>query len=269
LLLGFVCFWLLGLGAARAEPSAPQSDADRAIEEARGAQSQGRLEEAIAGYERAYESSGDPALLFTLGELLRQVNRDAAAVKMFRAYLRHDPRGKHQRSAEKQIDELSAPAAHAPATPAPAPASAPVQPLPGAAQGASTSETAPGPVPSAPLTAPAERPPVTTALIEVPAHPAVAQPPMPAWVPWTLTAATLALGVEAALSGLSASNHYDDLKSSCAQTTGCTSAQVDDVKSRARRANIFWALTGVAAVGAGVTIYINAEAAGMGGLWRF
>ena len=92
---------------------------------------------------------------------------------------------------------------------------------------------------------------------------------MPAWVPWTLTAATLALGVEAVLSGLSASNHYDDLKSSCAQTTGCTSVQVDDVKSRARRANIFWALTGVAAVGAGVTIYINTEAAGMGGLWRF
>ena len=127
--------WLLGLGAARAEPSAPQSDADRAIEEARGAQSQGHLEEAIAGYERAYESSGDPALLFTLGELLRQVNRDAAAVKMFRAYLRHDPRGKHQRSAEKQIDELSAPAAHAPATPAPAPASAPVQPLRGRGAG--------------------------------------------------------------------------------------------------------------------------------------
>ena len=94
--------------------------------------------------------------------------------------------------------------------------------------------------------------------------------PLPVWLPWALAGATLALGGAAAIAGQSASHRYDDLRLSCGQTPqGCASDQIDDVKSRADRANLLWALAGTAGLGAGVTGFLNVRAAGVSGLWRF
>jgi hypothetical protein len=89
-------------------------------------------------------------------------------------------------------------------------------------------------------------------------------------VPWAAAVTTVALGTAAVLSGLSTDKRYDDLKSSCGQTTeGCPADQVSDLRSRARTDTILWALTGVAALGTGITVYVNTSAAGASGLWAF
>ena len=91
-----------------------------------------------------------------------------------------------------------------------------------------------------------------------------------AWIPWALAGTTIALGVGAIVYGHSASNRYDDLSGSCGQTaTGCPSDQVQEVKSRAFKANVLWALAGLAAVGAGVVIYVDTRDAGLSALWTF
>ncbi len=118
--------------------------------------------------------------------------------------------------------------------------------------------TEPAPPPGADLTAPGT-PPVESA-----------GPPVPRWLPWALTGATVGLGIAAIASGMSASNRYDELHNSCGKMAGgCAASDIDDVKSRARRANILWLLTSAAAVGAGVTIYVNVNAAGASGVWNF
>ena len=104
----------------------------------------------------------------------------------------------------------------------------------------------------------------------MPPAPESAATPLPRWVPWALTAATVGLGVGAIVSGVSASNRYAELRDSCGRAAGgCAAGDIDDVRSQARRANILWLLTSAAAVGAGVTIYFNVNAAGASGLWSF
>jgi hypothetical protein len=95
-------------------------------------------------------------------------------------------------------------------------------------------------------------------------------PPLPRWVPWAGAVATVALGTVAIVSGLSASRRFDELKNSCGQTPdGCAADQVSDLRSRARSVGVLWALAGAAAVGTGITIYVNTSAAGFSGLWAF
>jgi hypothetical protein len=91
---------------------------------------------------------------------------------------------------------------------------------------------------------------------------------LPGWVPWALGGATLALATGTVISGLSASSRFDELKNSCGQS-GCTAAEIDDVKSRASRTNVLLALTGVAALGTGVAVYFTMDSAGATGQWRF
>jgi hypothetical protein len=82
--------------------------------------------------------------------------------------------------------------------------------------------------------------------------------------------ATVAFGVGAVASGLSASSRYDDLRGSCGQTPqGCSAADIDAVRSRARRANFFWAATAIAATATGVTAYVNTREVGLAALWGF
>jgi hypothetical protein len=179
----------------------------------------------------------------------------------------------------------SAPAPGAPRTVSPPPAIT-IPPAPPASGGASG-------IVAAPAARPTPRPVVQVppAFVPVPSntgarppspvvdlsHPASGSPAtptesarssLPSWVPWVLGGATLALATGTVISGLSASSRFDELKNSCGQT-GCTSAEIDDVKSRARRTNVLLALTGVAALGTGVAIYFTMDAAGATGQWRF
>ena len=81
---------------------------------------------------------------------------------------------------------------------------------------------------------------------------------------------TVATAASATVVGLQASSRYDDLKSTCGQTAaGCTSDQVDGVRSRDRTATILWVSAGVLAAATGVAIVVNTHAAGASALWRF
>ncbi len=272
-------------------PSAPSASA----EQGRSARAQGRFAEAIDAYARAYLESGDPNILFELGECQRSAGRDADAIRSFQNYLRRAPRGPHHRSAEQQLKELqilaSRPPSSAAAAPVmPPPAVAPVAPA------APVNAVAPPPVvpPPPPAAPPAQRempaPPAavpTVPMAAVAATPGaissppavdltatapapVATPPLQRWVPWSLAAATVALAGVAVWSGLSANERFNELQQSCGKTPqGCDDAATGDLKDRARRANVLWALTAVAAVGTGVTIYVNTSAAGVSGLWRY
>lgn len=280
---------------ARAESSEPP--AATLVERAVRAQSEERFTEAVDNYARAYQISGDPHLLFQIGQCQRAAGRDTEALRTLHNYLRRDPRGPYRDRAEKQIHELESSAGSGrgvrdAAVPLP-PAPAVVLPAPSAPP-APTSPPAPAspPAPVSPpalTSSPAASPPALTSLstpaqprpdlgpvptVDLRAAPAAATSatdlPVPRWIPWSLTAATVALGGVAIWSGVSANHQFDQLQQSCGRTPqGCDAAAVDDLRARARRTNILWAATGVAAIGAGVTIYVNTSAAGVSGLWKY
>lgn len=287
--------------AQTAEPTAEQM-----AEQARSAQAAGRFNDAIEAYARAYQLGGDANMLFYMAEAHRVAGHDAEAGRTFQTYLRRDPTGVHRDSAERQIKELEqkarggavarpvtpapvvplpvippaprvAPIVTAPPVSAPVSASpppAPTSPPSGAPAGSSNSPASTA-APSGWTTGPAATQTATTPPsvdLTTPALPPASTPglPMPRWVPWTLGAATVALGAGAIITGLSANHRFDELNTTCGRTAqGCGSEAIDDVRSRAHRATLLWALTGVAAVATGVTVFVNASAAGVSGLWAF
>ncbi|MFL5304381.1 MAG: tetratricopeptide repeat protein [Polyangia bacterium] len=259
-----------GLPAAHAQSGA-SPEASALVEQARDARARGRLAEAIDAYSRAYLEGGDPEILFELGECQRAAGREADASRSFQNYLRRAPRGPHHRRAEEQVNELQAAASRAPSTAGATPAK-PSLAVPLVAPAQAATPTAPAMVspPTAVATSGATFSPVAVGLTTVAAPAAPAGPPLPRWVPWSLAATTVVLAGVAAWAGWAANDRFDELQQSCGQTTGgCDADATRDLKDRARRANILWALTGVAAVGTGVTIYANTSAAGLSGLWRY
>jgi hypothetical protein len=151
--------------------------------------------------------------------------------------------------------------------PAPRPAVVVVKPAPPLAP--ALPPPAPEPPPS--VSPPSFTPAPTSVDIEAKASPGGSSAsPVHDWIPWTLAGVTVALAAGAVAYGLSASNRYDSLNTSCGQTpTGCSSDQVQEVKSRALKANVLWALAGVAAIGTGVVIYADTRDAGISALWTF
>jgi len=239
------------------------------VAQARQAYDAGRLREAIEGFKRAYELSGDLTLLFRLGEVSREAGQDVAALRFYRTYLARDLRGKHREAAERAAGDLELKMAK----PAPLPATArpPVVAHPVARQVA---------VPPAPVTAPSSpsSPPPASAVLpavdlraQAAADPAPRSgPPLPRWLPWAGVGATLALGAGAVVTGLGASQRYDELRRSCGQTVeGCAPSDIDQVKSRALTANLLWAAAGVGAVATGVVVFVNAREVGFSGAWSF
>jgi hypothetical protein len=288
------------LGSARVAAAAnasPSDPAKAALEQARRAEAANRSGEAIEALKRAYELSGDGELLFRLGELTRKSGQEVPALRFYRAYLTREPRGKHRPIAERQArllesrePKLAAPMAAPPSGslsfPPPAGASPPGQWQPekvpvGAATGSAAGAGSPnaGAQGTAPLALATTPPPMT----ENPSSPsvdlraqsapipeAVIEPPLPRWVPWTGLAATLALGAGATVSGISASHRHSELQSSCGSTAaGCSKADVDDLRSRARTTTLLWVGAGVMAAATGVSVYFNTREAGISGIWRF
>ena len=238
-----------GGGPVRAAPVATGAPPDvaaagqaqQAIELARQAEAAGRVEEAIAQLERAYEVGGDHELLFRLGELTSRVGQNVRALRLYRAYRMRDPDGTNRAVAEYRIAVLEG---RAPAF-----------------------ETAREPVPSAPLASPPTSGPAA-GLVAVGAP--GPSPPLPRWVPWAGLAATVGLAIAATLSGVSASDSYDQLRTSCGATSaGCAQGQIDDVRSSANRTTILWVAAGVFAAATGAGFYVNTREAGFSGAWRF
>lgn len=276
------CSWLLAFAVALAINLAPaevrgQSPAaGEVLAQARQAYDAGRLQEAIEGFKRAYELSGDLTLLFRLGEVSREVGQDVAALRFYRTYLARDPRGQHREAAERAVSDLELKMAK------PGPPIAPARPPVMASQVASqparpvARQVAPALTPVAPPSS-SSPPPASAALpaVDLRAQPAAdpaprSGPPLPRWLPWAGLGATLALGAGAVATGLGASHRYDELRASCGQTVeGCAQSDIDQVKSRALTANLLWAAAGVGAVATGVVVFVNAREAGFAGAWSF
>jgi hypothetical protein len=276
---------------AQAAPVASVATAAGIAEKARRAFNLGHAQEAIEGFSQAYEMSGEAKLLFDIAEAHRALGHQAQALRMYQNYLRRDPDGQHREMAKKQIRELeSGGQSNEHATASPALVATPLPRPPGPAPAPARTELAVRPAQSPPPTTPAPQPwPASSSPLMLAAEPApTAAPtgvdlegkPGPAaassansvhpWIPWALAGTTIALGAGAIVYGRSASSRYDDLSGSCGQTaTGCTSDQVQEVKSRAFKANVLWALAGLAAVGTGVVIYVDARDAGLSALWTF
>jgi tetratricopeptide (TPR) repeat protein len=241
------------------------------VEQARRAYDAGRKQEAIDGYKRAYELSGDLSLLFRLGEVSREVGQDVAAVRFYRSYLARDPRGKYREAADRAARDLelklSRPAARAPAQPVAVPAArAPAQPV--------AARTAPAPVAPPPSSPPPAASPALPAVdLTAAATPTPAsqpEPPLPRWLPWFGLGATIALGAGAVVTGLGASQRYDELLGTCGKTAdGCAPSEIAQLKSSARTANLLWAAAGIGAAVTGVTFYVNTREAGLSGVWSF
>lgn len=250
--------------ALPARAQTKNESAREAAEQGRRAYNLGNWQESIDGFERAYKLSGDPALLFNLGQAHRQLGQGGEAIRFYKAYLRNEPVTPNREVAEKQIKELEAQSWRgppdgqtAPAIPKPAPKTPVLEPV--------------GPTPEAPktvVTEPAPSPPALLSQSSAPSAPPRA--PLPRWLPITGAAVAVGLMTGAIVYGLSGSSQFDSLRGSCGQTTaGCTSAQIDDVKSRDRTATVLWVLAGVVAAGTGVSVYVNTRAAGVAALWRF
>ena len=279
----FVAFAVAAvINAGEARGQAAAAPAHDVIEQARQDHAAGRKQEAIAGYTRAYELSGDANLLFRLGEVSRELGRDVAALRFYKAYVTRDPRGKYRDAADRamrsielgQAKPAAARAAPAPMTATPARATAPPSSPRAAPAPARSTALAPPPPPSpsappaAPPAAPAPVVDLRNEAAPLPAEPA--GPPLPRWLPWAGLGATLALSAGAVISGLGASNRYDELRASCGQTVeGCSQSQIDQVKSRALTANLLWAGASVGAVATGVMVYVNTREAGFSGVWSF
>lgn len=78
---------------------------------------------------------------------------------------------------------------------------------------------------------------------------------------WVATGTTVALGVGAIVAGLAMQSKYDSLNSSCGSAsvagTGCQNGDIDAVTTRKNVANVLWAVTGAAAVTAGILFYVE------------
>jgi tetratricopeptide (TPR) repeat protein len=234
--------------------------AREATAQARQAYDAGRMKEALEGYKRAYELSGDVSMLFLLGEISRALGDDVAAVRFYRSYIGRDPRGKQREAADRAARELEKKLAR------PSPAWAPATPIAAPSPPAATppAQSPPGRRPAAPV------PTVDLSAAPTPAASAASGPPLPRWLPWFSLGATLALGTGAVVTGLGASQRYDELRGSCGQTSeGCAQTDIDQVKSRALIANLLWAAAGVGAITTGVTLYVNTREAGFAGVWSF
>jgi tetratricopeptide (TPR) repeat protein len=284
-------------GAAGAESK--MQAAREAAENGRRAYNLSHWDEAIAGFEKAYQLSGDPALLFNLAQAHRQAGHGNEALHFYKTYLREQPGGPNREIAEKQLNELQAqnwydpfetgpppparfpPPPSASARPVAPPPAAPATPAratddwPPPAPPRATDEWPPPAAAGSSLTVvppPASATPATTdapVVVSPPAGPA-RRTPLPRWLPLAGAAATVALMTGAIVEAVSASKRYDDLSSSCGQTAaGCAAGDIDAVRSRDRAATALWIATGVVAAATGVSAYVNARAAGVSALWKF
>jgi hypothetical protein len=165
-----------------------------------------------------------------------------------------------------------APAPARAAAPAPAVAPAPAPASPNPAPVATTPPAAPVPV-AAPAPGPAGAPAAgTPALVAQPdlTRAPAAKTPLPRWLPAAGAVLTVGAAAAAMAYGISGSNRFDQLSATCARTAaGCSQADIDSVRSRDHTATTLWIAAGVLAAATGVTVVVNARAAGVSALWRF
>lgn len=110
--------------------AAPPARADEARARARFVEAQrafdeGRVDDALAGFEAAYEDAPRPELLFNIGQCLLLLDRPEEAARAFERYLGARPDGPQAYLAHARLDEARWRASTRAAVPTPAIATAP------------------------------------------------------------------------------------------------------------------------------------------------
>lgn len=182
---------------------------------------------AAAAFRRSYELSGNPDLLFNIGQAYRLAGQNEQAIAAYRSFLREVPESPNRALAEAKLEDLQI---------------AQLKP----------------PIRSSPSDATA-KPIVEEALIAPPVKRSAPEgASIPAWLPWTGAAITGALVVGAIAAGLSANSKFYELKRTCGVSgNGCQDSDIDALNGRARTANILWVLSGISAVGTGVVVFLD------------
>ena len=136
---------LLLLAASSASTAHAQATFDARAEFglATRAYEEGRFEDALGHFERCYEMTGEPDLLYNIATVQDRLRQDEAALASFRAYLEARPRAEDRAAVEARIRALEAALTRAP-EPATEDAAAPVEPI----------------APAAPLAPAAPEPPI-------------------------------------------------------------------------------------------------------------
>lgn len=219
----------------------------------------GEYRQALDEFKAAHLAKPDPAFLYNIAQCHRQLGDLDMAATMYRRYLAVSPNAKNRVEVEKRIAEIEADlAAGKQKGPEPvrAPAPEPVGPPPAEAP----------PLPTAqPAAAPANN------LVQIPVE---SKPARSIFnlrlLRWVGVGVTAALVGGAITTGALARSKYNDLKGSCGKTLeGCSSGDIDGVKSRALVTNVLWGLAGAAAVGTGVMFYLTPHEASAQLAWRF
>jgi hypothetical protein len=153
-----VALFALVLLAAPARAEGKHDKAQKLIEQGHRAYNLGHWSDALSDFEKAYEASGDAALLFNLAETHRQLGHNSDALRLYNAYLHELPSGPDHEAAAAEIKNLggTAPAKASPAPPPPKPVTAPPPPKP------VTAPPPPKPVTAPPPAAPAAGEPAWT-----------------------------------------------------------------------------------------------------------
>ena len=162
----FLCALLLQLASSaphvRAEPPKAEVDpaARSAFEAGADAYDHGRFGEALREFERAYQLSPHPKLLFNIGRAADGDGQSERAISAYQSYLLAFPRADNREFVESRIAKLkAAPSASAPG--AGAPTTAPFVALAPASVAAADVASSERGAPAAPLpAAPSDQPPV-------------------------------------------------------------------------------------------------------------
>ena len=80
-----------------------------------------KFDEAIAGYIRIYELSGDPPMLYNIGQSYRLSNRPEQAIRFYRRYLQRAPGASNRDDVEAKISTLEQAIQQKTTSPAPQP----------------------------------------------------------------------------------------------------------------------------------------------------
>jgi len=110
-----------GASPASAQRDRRDSEARNLFEAGRLAMEDGRFEDALDYFQRAYELSGRPALLYNVATVAERLGRDEVALDALERYLAERPEADDRRAIERRIELLRERLASAPAT-APTPA---------------------------------------------------------------------------------------------------------------------------------------------------
>jgi len=91
---------------AEEQPTAAEHEARSLFEAGRSAFTDGRFNEALAHFQRSYELSHRPELLFNIGVTLDRLRRDREALESFEAYLREVPDAANRAEIEGRIQVI-------------------------------------------------------------------------------------------------------------------------------------------------------------------